>query len=97
MRRRSRISTAACSDYRWPAVTETDVTGHVVRTAPHLLSFRDWIVERAGAFPGRRIVNATGAGLLSGRCIEQQRASAVLAHAPALDRKWIHQQVRTAH
>jgi hypothetical protein len=57
-----------------------------VRTARHLLAFRDWVVERAGADPSRQIVNATGAGLLTGGSIHQSTATALLADRPAIDR-----------
>jgi len=56
---------------RWPAVTLPDTAGGETRSAPHLVAFRDWLVSRAARAAGRRIVNATGAGILSGPAIEQ--------------------------
>jgi hypothetical protein len=56
---------------RWPVVTLPDVAGGETRSAPHLVAFRDWIVSRAARAAGRRVVNATGAGILAGPAIEQ--------------------------
>lgn len=56
---------------RWPSVTLPDVAGGTARSAPHLVAFRDWLVSRAARAAGRRIVNATGAGILQGPAIEQ--------------------------
>ena len=47
-----------------------DLAGRSRPTTPALLAFRDWLVSRAAA-SGRRVVNATGAGLLMGNGIEQ--------------------------
>lgn len=52
-----------------------DVTGEPVLTAPHFVQFRDWIVARAGDWvadgPGRRVLNASGEGILHGGAIVQ--------------------------
>jgi hypothetical protein len=48
-----------------------DLTGAPVLTSRSLLAFRDWIVGHAAAHPDRRIVNATGAGMLFGGSIGQ--------------------------
>lgn len=52
----------------------TDLGGAEVLTAPHFVQFRDWIVARAGewtsAGPGRRVLNASGEGILFGGTIE---------------------------
>ena len=82
---------------RWPAEYETDSSGETVRTAPHLISFRDWIVDRTCGQRDRRFVNATGAGLLAGPAIEQQAASSTLAGAESLDRALLHQVIQAAH
>jgi len=52
----------------------TGLDGAPVDSAPHLVAFRDWLVDRA-AKSGRRVVNLTGAGILSGDGIEQGSAS----------------------
>jgi hypothetical protein len=49
---------------------ETDLRGEPAVTTSSLLSFRDWLRARARQ-SGRRIVNATGAGMLFGDGIEQ--------------------------
>jgi hypothetical protein len=82
---------------RWPPMSAPDLRGRVTRTAAHLVSFRNWILERAGALPDRMIVNATDAGLLVGPGIAQQSAVATLADAPVLNREAAHQIIRGAH
>jgi hypothetical protein len=47
-----------------PPATEPDVNGEPVRTAPHLVAFRDWLAARMQQEPDRRFINATGAGIL---------------------------------
>ena len=69
---------------RQPDVRRTDVHGAEVRTAPQLVSFRDWLVEQMAAQPARRFVNATGGGILRGKGIEQSTLAAVLGDAPAI-------------
>ena len=54
-----------------PPVTETDIDGHAVLTAPHFVQFRDWIVSRAAEAADRRVLNATGGGILCGASIQQ--------------------------
>ena len=54
-----------------PHVTHQDVNGHDVTTAPHFIQFRDWIVAQTGSAAPRRIINATGGGILHGGRIEQ--------------------------
>jgi hypothetical protein len=82
---------------RWPTVEMPSVTGAPVRTAPHLVAFRDWIVERATERTDRRFVNATGAGLLAGGPIRQQSACATLGRLPAIPAETIARDLRTAH
>ncbi len=82
---------------QWPDTTATDIHGDAVRTASHLISFRDWIVERAQAHPDRRVVNTTGAGLLHGPAIAQLPIGAILADRPSIDRQALHQTIRHAH
>jgi hypothetical protein len=50
--------------------TPSDIHGQPTATAPHLIAFRDWLVDRA-AKSGRRIVNLTGAGLFHGPAVVQ--------------------------
>jgi hypothetical protein len=75
-----------CQVGKWPETTAPDIHGVETRTAPHLLSFRDWTVSCAGRHPARRFVNASGAGLLHGKRIEQARAADTLADCPPIDR-----------
>jgi len=82
---------------RWPAVWQSGVTGESTRTASHLVSFRDWIVERASARPSCRVINATGAGILVGSSIEQGSATAALAACAPLDRDLLRREIARAH
>jgi hypothetical protein len=61
-----------------PAVVEQDIAGHQVQTAPHLVAFRDWLVEQIGGDTSRHFINATGAGILRGDAIEQVEPGAFL-------------------
>jgi hypothetical protein len=54
----------------WPELFEPGIDGEPVRTAPHLRSFRDWIVREA-AHSTRTVVNASGGGILLGAGIRQ--------------------------
>lgn len=67
---------------QWPETFEPGVDGRAVRTAPHLRSFRDWLVEAAAA-SGTTTVNATPRGILLGPGITQRPLADVLASAPA--------------
>ena len=62
-----------------PGVTTmSDVRGEPVRTAPHLLAFRNWLLEQMAATSGRRFVNATGAGVLYGTNVAQMSLAEAL-------------------
>ena len=82
---------------RWPLEPAIDVNGHPVRTARHLMSFRDWIVERAFEHSDRRVVNATAAGILSGPAIVQASAATTLAAHPPVDRVAVLAALKRAH
>jgi hypothetical protein len=63
-----------------------DVHGGETRSTKSMVSFRDWIVDRARK-GGRRVINATGAGILHGDGIEQLPLAAALvgpAEIPAV-------------
>jgi hypothetical protein len=81
---------------RWPMTTAPDLHGRPARTARHLVSFRDWIVERAAA-SGRRVVNATGEGLLAGNDIAQATVSGTLGASAPIPRELLHKTIRAAH
>ena len=55
-----------------------DVAGNRRSTTPALVAFRDWLAARSST-TGRRIVNASGAGLLLGPGIEQIALEEALA------------------
>jgi hypothetical protein len=62
-----------------------DVHGRPTVSAPHLISFRDWLVERSAQLEPGRVLNATGAGILHGPSIGQTTLSGVLGGgAPAV-------------
>jgi hypothetical protein len=64
------------------AVVEADVHGQRTHTAAHLIEFRNWLVTHAGKHPDRRVLNATGAGILHGSGIEQTELTAALGDFP---------------
>lgn len=82
---------------RWPVAIEPDLTGESVRTASHLVAFRDWMRTRAAAAAPVRVVNATGAGILHGPTIRQASAAATLAAHPPLDLEAIQARLAGAH
>jgi hypothetical protein len=53
--------------------TATDVHGRPTTTTPHLIAFRDWLVNRMTEETGRQFINASGDGLLAGDSIAQAR------------------------
>lgn len=61
------------ADYfsRQPEVWTDDITGARVRTAPHLVSFRNWLAEQMAGDSERTFINATGGGILQGTAIRQ--------------------------
>jgi hypothetical protein len=64
--------------------------GEEIATAPHLVQFRDALVNAAKSAP-RRVINATGRGILRADCIEPLQLAAALRGAssytlPALPR-----------
>jgi hypothetical protein len=76
-------------------VRAPDLSGIDTATTPWLLSFRDWMTAHATR-SGRRVINATGAGMLFGGGIEHGRLSDVLTRQvavpsiPALARRLPH-------
>jgi hypothetical protein len=54
----------------WPEIHAEDLRGRPVRTAPHLVAFRDWLVDDMRRHAGRRFINATGGGILRGSVVE---------------------------
>lgn len=82
---------------RWPETMAPDVHGTPVRTAPHLVAFRNWLTDRIAAQRATRVINATGAGLLAGAGIEQDRLCQTLGHAEPIDRGLVQRVIRSAH
>jgi hypothetical protein len=82
---------------RWQTTEMPDVNGATVKTAPHLLAFRDWIVERAIERTDRVFINATGAGLLAGGPIRQWSAVRTLQPKPVFAPDAIARDLRAAH
>lgn len=67
------------------SVTLPGVSGEPVASSQPLQAFRDWLVAQASR-SGRRVVNATGGGILAGPAIEQATLEEVLGGRPALTR-----------
>ena len=66
-----------------PTCEETDIRGNPVTSTPHFVQFRDWLVSRSVAVSPRRVVNATGAGILHGGSITQAKVVSWALPAPA--------------
>ena len=58
-------------DHQRPTCRETDIRGASVMSTPDFVQFRDWLVSRSVAVQPRRVLNATGAGILRGGAITQ--------------------------
>ncbi len=69
----------------WPHSEEPDVTGTPTRTAAHLTTFRNWLIEQFAREPNRRFVNATGGGILHGGRLEQASLAEVVDELEARD------------
>jgi hypothetical protein len=82
---------------RWPPTTAADVRGEPARTAPHLVSFRDWVVEQTGRHADRRFVNATGNGLLAAPRIEQATLASTFGRHDTIDRALTDRVLTAAH
>ena len=63
----------------------SDIDGELALTTPHLVQFRDWLVSRSNEVVERRILNATGAGILHGGRITQIDLAALALTGPDLD------------
>jgi hypothetical protein len=63
----------------WPHLEEPDINGVPTRTAAHLVTFRNWLVEQIGREKGRTIVNATGGGILHGPHVPQRALADLVA------------------
>lgn len=61
-----------------PHLSQPDLRGATVLTAPHYVQFRDWIVSRADEIRDRRVLNATGDGILHGGSIVQVSANEIV-------------------
>ena len=68
-------------------LTEAGVTGDPVLTAPHLIEFRNWIVNRANEAlaASQRIINATPGGILSGGAVGHGDLRRLLTDRPKCD------------
>jgi 6-hydroxymethylpterin diphosphokinase MptE-like protein len=86
---------------RWKGHTAADVHGREVITAPHLVAFRDWLVEQMATSPaaqkGPRYVNATGGGILAGGHLEQSTLARAFAGWSARDAEQRTQRIADAH
>lgn len=69
----------------WPETIERGVGGEPVRTAPHLIAFRDWLVTEATRATTRTIINGTERGVLIGEGVVQASIDDALAGRPAID------------
>lgn len=77
-------------------ITTRDLAGDETVSAPRFIQFRDWLVARAERERTRRIVNATGAGILYGGRIEQADLESLRLPEATRTREEIHQRIRAA-
>jgi hypothetical protein len=56
-------------DHQRTTCTETDIHGDAVVSTPDFVQFRDWLASRSAEVQPRRVLNATGAGILRGGAI----------------------------
>lgn len=82
---------------RWPMMLEPDVDGHLVRTAPHLVSFRNYLRQQFEAASHVRFMNVTPGGILHHRFVEQCTPEEAIGVAPVLDHEAIGAELRTRH
>lgn len=82
---------------RWPVALEPDAEGRLVRTAPHLVSFRNWMRQRIESSSRVRFKQVTPGGILHHPCIEQTTAEDALANAERLDGRQIDARIRVLH
>jgi hypothetical protein len=82
---------------RWPLTLEPDASGCLVRTAPHLIAFRNWIRERIDATPHVRFFNATPGGILHHPRLDAPSFADVLGEAPSFDARTLEQHLHACH
>jgi hypothetical protein len=75
----------------------TDIHGHQTTTAPHLVAFRDWLVEQSLRDDAPRFVNASAAGILHGGRIDVMPLSKALVSVPSMDRPILHAAIQAAY
>ena len=101
---RAAIATYGCT---WEALVDDyfgrladlrvpDVHGAPVLTTPHLVSFRDWLRQQIAADTSRRVINATGAGIMHGPRVAHASLHEALADAAPLGRQ-VPDALRAAH
>ncbi len=73
-----------------------DLRGAPVLTTPHLVSFRDWLRQQVAADTSRRVINATGAGIMHGPRLAQASLHEALRSGPPLGRQ-VHDALMAAH
>jgi hypothetical protein len=81
----------------WPHLEEPDIHGAPVRTAAHLVTFRNWLVEQIGREKDRTIVNATGGGILHGARVPQRALDDVVASFQRIQTSPPRPQIRQRH
>lgn len=73
-----------------------DLHGVPVLTTPHLVSFRDWLRQQVAADGSRRVINATGAGIMHGPRVAHASLHDALDGAAPLGRH-VPDALRAAH
>jgi len=83
-------------DHQRTTCTEKDIHGAAVVSTPDFVQFRDWLVSRSAEVQPRRVLNATGAGILRGGAITQIDLATMSFPALADGAHDIHAQISTA-
>jgi hypothetical protein len=73
----TQVRAQAFAAHQRPTSEAIDIRGERVTSTPQFIQFRDWLVSRAAEASPRRVLNATGAGILHGDGITQADLAAI--------------------
>lgn len=82
---------------RWPLTLEADLDGHLVRTTPHFVSFRNWMRQQVEAASDTRFMHVTPGGILHHRFIEHCSCEEAVGAAAPIDAKAADTLIRDRH
>lgn len=82
---------------RWPVSLEAGADGRMVRTAPHLIAFRNWIRQRIEMTPGVNFMNATPGGILHHPRIATTTFEEAARTLPVIGSRRLELHIRSLH